>query len=50
MEGVGERLLRPKEVCSLLGVSYPTLRRWIRRARLEPFKQLVVSTVFLKVR
>jgi len=26
---VSERLLRPKEVCEKLGVSYTTLRRWI---------------------
>jgi excisionase family DNA binding protein len=24
-----ERLLRPKEVCQLLGISYSTLLRWI---------------------
>jgi len=31
MNNAGERLLRPKEVCRILGVSYPTLRRWIKK-------------------
>jgi len=31
----GERLLRPKEACSRLGVSYSTLRRWIREGRIR---------------
>jgi len=31
----GERLLRPKEACSRLGISYSTLRRWIREGRIR---------------
>jgi len=31
----GERLLRPKEACSRLGVSYSTLRRWIKEGRIR---------------
>lgn len=33
--GMSERLLRPKEACKLLGVSYTTLRRWIREGRVK---------------
>ncbi|HEU97378.1 MAG TPA: helix-turn-helix domain-containing protein, partial [Fervidicoccus fontis] len=32
---MSERLLRPKEVCELLGVSYATLRRWIKEGRVK---------------
>ncbi|MGC8910267.1 MAG: helix-turn-helix domain-containing protein, partial [Fervidicoccaceae archaeon] len=32
---MSERLLRPKEVCKLLGVSYTTLRRWIKEGRVK---------------
>jgi len=32
---VSGRLLRPKEACSLLGVSYSTLRRWIKEGRIR---------------
>ncbi|MGC9187625.1 MAG: IS607 family transposase [Fervidicoccaceae archaeon] len=32
---MSERLLRPKEVCELLGVSYITLRRWIKEGRVK---------------
>ncbi|MGC8988441.1 IS607 family transposase [Infirmifilum sp.] len=32
---MSERLLRPKEVCELLGVSYTTLRRWIKEGRVK---------------
>ncbi|MEM1645842.1 MAG: helix-turn-helix domain-containing protein, partial [Ignisphaera sp.] len=28
-----ERLLRPKEACQLLGISYSTLLRWIREGK-----------------
>ena len=28
-------MLRPKEVCELLGVSYATLRRWIKEGRVK---------------
>jgi len=31
----GERLLRPKEACSRLGVSYSTLRRWVKEGRIR---------------
>jgi len=31
----GEHLLRPKEACSRLGISYSTLRRWIREGRIR---------------
>jgi len=31
----GERLLRPKEACSRLGISYSTLRRWIKEGRIR---------------
>ena len=30
-----ERLLRPKEVCQLLGISYSTLLRWIREGKIR---------------
>jgi len=31
----GERLLKPKEVCRILGVGYPTLHRWIKEGRVR---------------
>jgi len=31
----GEHLLRPKEACSRLGVSYSTLRRWVKEGRIR---------------
>ena len=30
-----EKLLRPQEVCSTLGISYSTLRRWIRDGKIK---------------
>jgi excisionase family DNA binding protein len=30
-----ERLLRPKEVCQRLGISYPTLARWVREGKIR---------------
>jgi excisionase family DNA binding protein len=30
-----ERLLRPKEACQLLGISYSTLLRWIREGKIR---------------
>jgi len=30
-----ERLLRPKEVCQLLSISYSTLLRWIREGKIR---------------
>jgi len=37
---MSERLLRPKEVCKLLGVSYVTLRRWIKEGRIRAVRTL----------
>jgi len=37
---MGERLLRPKEVCRLLGVSYVTLRRWIKEGKIRAVQTL----------
>jgi len=36
----GERLLRPKEACSRLGISYSTLRRWIKEGRIRAVQTL----------
>jgi excisionase family DNA binding protein len=33
-----ERLLRPKEACQLLGISYSTLLRWIREGKIRVVK------------
>jgi excisionase family DNA binding protein len=30
-----ERLLRPKEVCQRLGISYPTLARWVKEGKIR---------------
>jgi len=35
MSDTSEHLLRPKEVCRIFGVSYPTLRRWIKEGRIR---------------
>jgi len=40
LSSVSERLLRPKEACSLLGVSYPTLRRWIKEGKIRAVQTL----------
>jgi len=32
---VSGRLLRPKEACSRLGISYSTLRRWVKEGRIR---------------
>jgi len=37
---MSRRLLRPKEVCDLLGVSYSTLRRWIKEGRIRAVQTL----------
>ncbi|RLE47946.1 MAG: IS607 family transposase, partial [Candidatus Methanomethylicota archaeon] len=37
---MSERLLRPKEVCRLLGVSYVTLRRWIKEGKVRAVQTL----------
>jgi len=33
-----ERLLRPKEACQRLGISYPTLARWVREGRIKAIR------------
>jgi len=33
-----EKLLRPKEVCRRLGISYPTLSRWVREGRIRAIR------------
>jgi len=33
-----ERLLRPKEVCQRLGISYSTLARWVREGRIRAIR------------
>ena len=33
-----ERLLRPKEVCQRLGISYSTLSRWVREGRIRAIR------------
>jgi excisionase family DNA binding protein len=35
VSGPPERLLRPKEVCQRLGISYPTLARWVREGKIR---------------
>ena len=35
MMSAPERLLRPKEVCQRLGISYPTLARWVREGKIR---------------
>ena len=35
MMSATERLLRPKEVCQRLGISYPTLARWVREGKIR---------------
>ncbi len=37
---MSERLLRPKEACRLLGVSYVTLRRWIKEGKIRAIQTL----------
>ena len=37
---MSERLLRPKEACRRLGVSYVTLRRWIKEGKIRAVKTL----------
>ncbi|MFP3321269.1 MAG: IS607 family transposase [Acidilobus sp.] len=33
-----ERLLRPKEACQRLGISYPTLARWVKEGRIKAIR------------
>jgi len=40
VSSVSERLLRPKEACRVLGVSYSTLRRWIKEGRIKAIQTL----------
>ena len=35
MMSAPERLLRPKEACQRLGISYPTLARWVREGKIR---------------
>jgi excisionase family DNA binding protein len=35
ISGFSERLLRPREVCQRLGISYSTLSRWVREGRIK---------------
>ncbi len=35
MMSAPERLLRPKEVCQRLGISYPTLARWVKEGKIR---------------
>ena len=35
ISGSSEKLLRPKEVCQRLGISYSTLSRWVREGRIR---------------
>jgi excisionase family DNA binding protein len=35
ISGPSEKLLRPKEVCKRLGISYSTLSRWVREGRIK---------------
>ena len=35
MVSTAERLLRPKEACQRLGISYPTLARWVREGKIR---------------
>ena len=35
MMSATERLLRPKEVCQRLGISYPTLARWVKEGKIK---------------
>jgi excisionase family DNA binding protein len=35
---ISERLLRPKEACQRLGISYPTLARWVREGRIRAIR------------
>ena len=35
VSGPSERLLRPKEACQRLGISYPTLARWVKEGKIK---------------
>jgi excisionase family DNA binding protein len=38
ISGSSEKLLRPKEVCQRLGISYSTLSRWVREGRIRAIR------------
>jgi excisionase family DNA binding protein len=38
VSGPSEKLLRPKEVCQRLGISYSTLSRWVREGRIRAIR------------
>jgi excisionase family DNA binding protein len=38
ISGPSERLLRPREVCQRLGISYSTLSRWVREGRIRAIR------------
>jgi len=38
ISGPSEKLLRPKEVCQRLGISYSTLSRWVREGRIRAIR------------
>ena len=38
MMSAAERLLRPKEACQRLGISYPTLARWVKEGRIKAIR------------
>jgi len=38
ISGPSEKLLRPREVCQRLGISYSTLSRWVREGRIRAIR------------
>jgi excisionase family DNA binding protein len=38
ISGPSEKLLRPREVCRRLGISYSTLSRWVREGRIKAIR------------
>jgi excisionase family DNA binding protein len=38
ISGPSEKLLRPREVCQRLGISYSTLSRWVREGRIKAIR------------
>jgi excisionase family DNA binding protein len=38
ISGPSEKLLRPREVCQRLGISYSTLSRWVREGRIRTIR------------
>ena len=33
-----ERLLKPREFCKIVGISYSTLKQWVREGRVKPYR------------